>query len=67
MTKIIHSNTYQVVVRASDGNNNDYFKVSVSVTDVEETGKVTWTVAPSGVVAPGTDIWVADSSGPVPA
>ena len=50
------SKTYQVVVRASDGNKNDYFKVSVSVTDVEETGKVTWTVAPSGSAAPSTDI-----------
>ena len=48
--------TYQVVVRASDGNKNDYFKVTVTVTDVEETGKVTWTVAPSGIAAPSTDI-----------
>ena len=47
------SNTYNVVVRASDGGAGNvagrpgwvqYFKVTVTVLDVEETGKVTWTV-----------------------
>ena len=42
---------YRVVVQASDGSNNGYFKVTVNVTDVEETGKITWTVAPPGVNA----------------
>ena len=40
---------YQVVVQASDGNNNGYFELTVSVTNMEETGKVTWTVAPVGI------------------
>ena len=38
---------YQVVVQASDGNNNGYFKLTVNVTDVEETGKIAWTVTPT--------------------
>ena len=42
---------YQVVVQASDGNNNGYFELTVNVTDVEETGKITWTVTPSDVSA----------------
>ena len=44
-------NTYKVVVKASDGGMEtwvQYFKVTVIVTDVEETGKVTWTVDPDG-------------------
>ena len=39
---------YQVVVQASDGNVIGYFKVTVSVTDVEETGTVAWTVDADG-------------------
>ena len=39
---------YQVVVQASDGNENGYFELTVAVTNHEETGKVTWTVTPSG-------------------
>ena len=38
---------YKVVVVASDGGKTEwvqYFKVTVNVLDVEETGKVTWTV-----------------------
>ena len=50
------SNTYRVVVQASDGTEGDYFKVIVTVTNVDEPGKVTWTVAPSGTASPGTDI-----------
>ena len=38
---------YQVTVQASDGNEVGYFKVTVEVTDVEETGKATWTVSTS--------------------
>ena len=41
------TNTYRVVVQASDGNNNDYFKVTVTVIDEDEPGKVTWVVDPS--------------------
>ena len=40
---------YQVVVEASDGNKVGRVKVTVTVTDVEETGKVTWTVDPSSI------------------
>ena len=39
---------YQVVVQASDANNNGLFELTVAVTDVEETGKVTWIVGPDG-------------------
>ena len=45
------NNEYRVVVQASDGGKTQelsYFKVIVRVTDVEEAGKVTWTVAPNG-------------------
>ena len=51
------NNVYNVVVRASDGGRGtvagrpgwmQYFKVTVTVLDVEETGKVTWTVDPDG-------------------
>ena len=44
-------NTYKVVVKASDGGMEtwvQYFRVTVIVTDLEETGKVTWTVDPDG-------------------
>ena len=46
-----NSNTYKVVVQASDGGVTtwvQYFKVTVTVLDVEEPGKVTWTVDPDG-------------------
>ena len=42
---------YRVVVQASDGGKTEwvqYFRVTVNVLDVEETGKVTWTVGPDG-------------------
>ena len=52
----IEAKNYQVVVQASDGNNNGLFELTVAVTDVEETGKVTWTVAPNGSANPNTDI-----------
>ena len=42
-------NDYRVTVEASDGNQSSYFKVTVDVTDREETGKVTWDVTPTGV------------------
>ena len=45
------SNTYKVVVQASDGGATDklsWFKVTVTVTNVEEPGKVTWTVDHDG-------------------
>ena len=45
------SNTYNVVVQASDGGTMsklNWFKVTVNVTDKEEGGEVTWTVDPDG-------------------
>ena len=45
------NNEYKVVVQASDGGKTQevsYSKVTVRVTDEEEVGKVTWTVAPGG-------------------
>ena len=36
-------------MEASDGNKVGRVKVTVTVTDVEETGKVTWTVVPSSI------------------
>jgi hypothetical protein len=42
-------NEYRVTVQASDGTQSGYFKVTVDVTDREETGKVTWDVTPTGV------------------
>ena len=45
------NNEYKVVVQASDGgrtNHLNWFKVTVRVQDIEETGKVTWTVDPDG-------------------
>ena len=44
-------NIYKVVVQASDGGKTaqlSWFKVTVTVTNVEETGKVTWTVDHDG-------------------
>ena len=46
-----NDNNYQVVVQASDGATMEtlsWYKVTVEVTDVEETGKVTWMVDPDG-------------------
>ena len=43
---------YKVTVQASDGNNNDYFKLTVNVTDEEEPGEITWTVTPSDGISP---------------
>ena len=40
-----NDNVYRVVVQASDGGTMEtlnWFKVTVTVTDVEEVGKVTW-------------------------
>ena len=48
-------NTYKVVVVASDGGRTNlinWFKVTVNVTDMEEEGKVTWTVDPMVATAP---------------
>ena len=46
------ANTYNVVVSAADGTGADaetgYHKVTVKVTNVDEPGKVTWTVDPDG-------------------
>ena len=45
------SNTYKVVVQASDGGVTswvNWFKVTVIVTDIEEPGSVSWTVNPDG-------------------
>ena len=46
------TNTYSVVVKASDpealGPEDTYHKVVVEVTNVDEPGKVTWTVDPDG-------------------
>ena len=50
------TNTYKVVVVASDletGGVRGYHKVTVKVTEVAETGKVTWTVSPDGTLTPG--------------
>ena len=44
------NNEYRVTVQASDGVNIEYFEAYVNVTNVEETGKVTWTVAPGGTL-----------------
>ena len=47
------TNTYKVVVQASDGGVTDklnWFKVTVNITDVEEDGKLAkWTVDPDGL------------------
>ena len=74
-------NNYQVVVQASDGATMEtlsWYKVTVEVTDVEETGKVTWMVDPDGDGdAPGQDLlqfqagavltaMVTDPDGPSP-
>ena len=44
-------NEYRVTVQASDGTQTGYFEVTVNVTDEEETGKVTWSVTPTGGTA----------------
>ena len=44
-------NIYRVTVRASDGTTGEtrgYYKIVVTVTDVEEPGKITVTVDPDG-------------------
>ena len=53
------TNTYKVVVAACDvtaddctGGMTGYHKVTVKVTNVAETGKVTWTVNPNGTSGP---------------
>ena len=43
-----NTNTYMVVVGASDGTNTGYHKVEIMVTDVAERGEVTWAVTPDG-------------------
>ena len=48
-------NTYNVVVQASDGGMTtwvEYFKVTVTVLDIEEKGEVTWTVDPADTFGP---------------
>ena len=64
-----NSNTYKVVVQASDGGATDklsWFKVTVTVTNVEEPGKVTWTVDHDGgdhtETAPGLTQFQAGAS-----
>ena len=39
-----NTNTYKVVVTASDGTDTGYHAITVKVTDEDEPGKVTWTV-----------------------
>ena len=64
------SNTYKVVVQASDGGQTaqrSWFKVTVTVTNVEEPGKVTWTVdhdgdMPHTETAPGLTQFQAGAS-----
>ena len=64
------SNTYKVVVQASDGGKTaqlSWFKVTVTVTNVEEPGKVTWTVdhnggTPHAATAPGLTQFQAGAS-----
>ena len=47
-----NTNIYRLVVQASDGNMVDRFKVIVTVTDVDEPGKVAWTIDPAGAEDP---------------
>ena len=51
-TTNVTNNTYKVVVVAADGTDDSakksYYKVTVKVTDVAETGEVSWTVHPDG-------------------
>ena len=47
---------YKVTVQVSDGSKVEYFKAYVTVTDVEETGKVTWVVSADGPADAETDI-----------
>ena len=49
-------NEYNVVVQASDRGKMDqhnWFKVTVTVVNVDETGEVTWTVDPDGALPDG--------------
>ena len=39
-------------MQASDGDQTGYFEVTVNVTDEEETGEVTWSIAPGGATVP---------------
>ena len=58
--------SYQVVVQASDGGvetHVNWFKVTVNVTDVEESGTVAeWTIDPDGPVVNGGGTEPADQS-----
>ena len=64
------ANTYKVVVAACDVTADDctdgeagYHKVTVKVTDVAETGKVTWTVNPNGTSSePNANILDTDNT-----
>ena len=47
---------HRVTVQVSDGSEVQYFEAYVTVTDLEETGKVTWIVGPDGSATAGTDI-----------
>ena len=47
---------YRVTVQVSDGSEIEYFKAYVTVTDMEEPGKVTWIVGPDGTEPDDTDI-----------
>ena len=50
------NNEYHVVVQASDRGNmsvHNWFKVTVTVVNVDETGEVTWTVDPDGALPDG--------------
>ena len=52
------SKIYKVVVKASDGGLTEwveYFKVTVTLLDVEEEGEVAWTVDPDGAVGEDGD------------
>ena len=60
-----NDDNYQVVVQASDGNNNGYFELTVNVTDVEETGKVTWIVGPDDIPTADSRMLGYNSSSPV--
>ena len=48
LNETTNTNTYRVAVMASDGTTNGYYKVIVTVTNIDEPGKVTWTVNPAG-------------------
>ena len=60
--------SYRVVLQASDGGLTDslsWFKVTVTITDVEESGTVTWTVDPDGTGSINADRFTT-ASAPVP-